>query len=103
MIDMANENTHDEPSEVDASVSSHCSLAFADIIAAMTSGKYVTWEQRWGNGYVIGAWIDENGDEWLVMQSGDTEYKPFVSGYAQANVLRYRFAVRGADSSDWAS
>ena len=37
---MANENTQDEPSEVDASGSSHCSLAFADIVAAITSGKY---------------------------------------------------------------
>lgn len=78
-------------------------MAFADIVAAITSGKYVTWEQRFGNGFVLGAWADENGDEWLVMQSGSPEYKPFVSGYVQANVLGYQFAVRGADSSDWAS
>ncbi len=78
-------------------------LAFADIIAAITSGKYVTWQQRWGNGFVIGAWTDENGDEWLVMQSGSTEDKPFVSGFVQAIVLGYEFTVRGADHADWAS
>ena len=100
---MANENTQDEPSEVDASGSSHCSLAFADIVAAITSGKYVTWEQRWSSGNVLGAWTDESGEQWLVMQSLRTEFKPFVSGFDQANFWGYVFTVRGANPADWAS
>ena len=83
-----------EPKQVEHSAATHCSLAFGEIVSAITGGKYVTWKGQWSEGNVLGAWADESGDEFLVLQSFRTEFKPFVSGYEQALVLKYVFTVR---------
>lgn len=38
----------------------------------------------------------------LVMQSANSEYKPFQSGYDQAIANDYVFSIRGDDDTDWA-
>lgn len=73
-------------------------VTFEAICEAISNGRYVTWKGRWSEGFVLA--IDP--PEYLVMQSTNSEYKPFRSGFEQAIANDYVFSIRGNDDADWA-
>jgi len=59
---------------------------FASILKAITSGKYVLWQNEWSKGFVLAV----EDPEWLVMTTNGG-YPPFKSGFDQAIANNYKF------------
>jgi hypothetical protein len=74
-------------------------VTFASIVEAINMGRYVIWEGQWSSGVVLAI----ESPECVVMQSENMGYKPFNSGFAQAQANGYEFSIKGESVEDFAS